>query len=222
MNLERWQTPIVLTLLAVVALGSWALRMRPGMQVEAETLSALPLEIGGWRGHEIPMQGDVEAMLDADYNVQRAYVHPAAGFVWLYVGYYGTERGGRPEHTPWACYPSNGWTIELSDVVRVSGPGGREANELVVSKDGERRLIHFWYQSFRRNGLLGGLDQTLDRLANRVLNGRADGSLVRLSTPIRSDEVLETARSRLIGFGREVEPGLDRHWPSEVVVAAQP
>ena len=217
MRRDTWQTALVLALLVGVGVASWALRMRPALQVEASVLSQVPLAIAAWSGRELPIEGDVEAMLDADFNLQRVYVHPVAGLVWLYVGYYGTERGGRPEHTPWDCYPSNGWAIERHAVVRVSGADGREANELVVQKDGERRLIHFWYQSHRRTGLLGGLDQTYERMISRLLDGRADGSLVRLSTPIHTSEAVGEARSRLVAFGREVAPHLDAHWPIERV-----
>jgi len=162
------------------------------------------------------MDSGVVAMLDADYNLQRTYVHPVGGVVWFYVGYYGTERGGRPEHTPDWCYPSNGWDILEQRVVNVGGE--RRANEFVVRREGSTRLVHFWYQSSRRSGLLGGIDQTLDRLLSRLSSGRADGSLVRLSTPIEDGEV--AARQRLISFGQQMEPLLRDHWPTEVVSVA--
>ena len=58
-----------------------------------------------WKGHDIPMEGSVEEILRADRHLQRSYYDRAGGLVWLYVGYYGTSRGGRSEHTPWVCYP---------------------------------------------------------------------------------------------------------------------
>ena len=64
--------------------------------------------------------------------------------------------------------------------------------------------------------MLGGLDQTLDRFVSRIRFGRADGSLVRLSTPIAPAEEEATARIRLTAFGREVLPHLEAHWPQEV------
>ena len=161
------------------------------------------------------MRSGVERMLDADFNVQRRYVHPLGGVVWLYVGYYGTGRGGHPEHTPWACYPSNGWEIVRRDVVNLGGGQGRRANELVIEKDGERRLVHFWYQSYRRAGMIGGLDQAFDRLLNRILDGRADGSLIRLSTRVDRRESEAAARAYLLSFSREIVPLLREHWPEE-------
>ena len=86
-----------------------------------------------------------------------------------------------------------------------------------MERDGERQLVHFWYRSHRRTGLLGGLDQNLDRLLGRLLDGRADGALIRLSTPLGDgDEV--TARGRRLAFAAAFDPLLAAHWPSEAPV----
>jgi hypothetical protein len=91
-----------------------------------------------------------------------------------------------------------------------------QVTELLVVRDGERRLVHFWYQSDRSTGMLGDLDQAIDRLINRVSTGRADGSLVRLSIPLRDARSESTARGQLLGFGRMMAPHLKRHWPVDV------
>lgn len=197
---------------------SWGLLLQEPLEVDAGVLAGLPLQVGAWRGSEIEMDSGVEEILAADFNLQRAYLHPLGDLVWLYVGYYGTERGGRPEHTPWQCYPAAGWVILRHDVIdAVMRPGEPpvRANEILVEKGGHRRLVVFWYQSLRRSGLLGGLDQSLDRLVTRLRFGRADGSLVRLSTPISDGEDEATARARLRAFGRDILPLLERHWPHE-------
>jgi EpsI family protein len=161
------------------------------------------------------MKSGVEEMLDADFHVQRSYVHRTGFLLWLYVGYYGTERGGRPEHTPWVCYPSNGWEIVSREVVKVDA--NRRANEIIVEKGGKRRLVHFWFQTYREKQVIGGIDQLYERLAGRILEGRADGSLVRLSTPLPESLDVDFVRSRLIAFGRDVAPLLHEHWPEEFV-----
>jgi hypothetical protein len=62
--------------------------------------------------------------------------------------------------------------------------------------------------------MLGGLDQTLDRLTGRLLDGRADGALVRLSTELGPlDRGEESAR--MLGFAAQLERALARHWPVE-------
>ncbi len=215
MNGERWLTiGLVLVVLATGAV-SWDAYLRPPLEVRAETLAGIPIEISSWHGVDVEVETQVAAMLDADFNVQRSYTHPVGGLVWLYVGYYGTERGGRAEHTPWVCYPSNGWNIERDNVVTIDQESVGRVNELLVERDGERRLVHFWYQSSRTSGMLGELDQAIDRLISRLESGRADGSLVRLSIPLRNANDLSTARSQLITFGRQIAPLLQSHWPSE-------
>ncbi len=225
MNLERGSIAVLVPLLIAFGALSWFLQQREPLAVQANTLAGLPLEIAGWRGRDIAMDSGVEQMLAADFNLQRVYVGPFGDFVWLYVGYYGTERGGRPEHTPWVCYPSNGWTIVrhgvVDEVARTPDDIVR-ANELVVEKAGERRLVHFWYQSHRRTGMLGGFDQAVERFVSRIRSGRADGSLVRLSTPIASGEDEGIARARLRALARELLEPLQEHWPRETVETAAP
>ncbi len=216
MNGERWMTiGLALVVLATGAV-SWDVYLSTPLAVQAETLAEIPIEIANWHGENIAIETGIAEMLDADFNIQRVYQHPIGGILWLYVGYYGTERGGRPEHTPWVCYPSNGWKIVRQSVVEIGGAENLRANEIVVERNGETRLVHFWYQSYRRAGMLGDFDQALERLHNRVLDGRADGSLVRLSTPIEGPLSEPGARTRLMQFAREIAPLLREHWPDEV------
>jgi len=201
---------LVAALLAVGALGWW-LQLRPSLEPDASSLLTLPSEIAGFRGSDIPLGSTVEAELRADGNVQRAYVHPATGdVVWLYLGYYGTARGGRPEHTPRGCYTGAGWAIAEARVIR---GGAGPVNEYLVEKGGERRLVHFWYRSWRTPAMTGGIDQNLDRMAGRLLAGRADGALIRVSTPITSS--VDAARSRLVTFERALAPLVAERWPTE-------
>jgi EpsI family protein len=215
MNSERWMTiGLVLVVLATGAV-SWGVSWRTPLAVRAETLADIPTEITNWHGENIAIETDVAEMLDADFHVQRIYQHPVGGYLWLYVGYYGTERGGRPEHTPWVCYPSNGWRILRQSVIEIDATRNLRANEIVVERDGDTRLVHFWYQSYRRGGLLGDVDQALERLRNRVLDGRADGSLVRISTRVDDSSSESSARVKLMQFAQELAPMLRTHWPEE-------
>ena len=215
MKLSEWIGAGLLgaALLAVGAL-AWALQLRPALAVDARELRGFPLALGGWSGAEIPLEAAVERELDAEVNLQRRYRRRGGEIAWLYVGYYGTERGGRPEHTPRGCYTGAGWHIEAQ---RALAPAGSSpaVNEFRVSRDGESMLVHFWYRSHRRSGMLGGLDQNLDRLLGRLLDGRADGALVRVSAPLRGDDEI-AVRSQLTAFALEVERELGARWPHEL------
>ena len=90
----------------------------------------------------------------------------------------------------------------------------RRVNEYIVEREGERRLVHFWYRSVYRTGMLGGWDQNVDRFVGRLRHGRADGALIRLSTPLRGEDGV-TARSRLMAFARLLDPLVAERWPTE-------
>jgi EpsI family protein len=215
MDNDRWLLVGLALLALTTGAMSWSVYLTNPLTVRADTLALIPTEINRWEGEDIEVESGVVAMLDADFNVQRTYLHPIGDLVWLYIGYYGTERGGRPEHTPWACYPSNGWKILRSDVVALGGAADFEVNELLVERAGEMRLVHFWYQSYRKEGMLGDFDQAVERLRNRVIDGRADGSLVRISTPIDAPDSEDSARSRLRQFADALVPHLRDNWPRE-------
>jgi EpsI family protein len=216
MSREALGTAALVAALLAVGAAAWALELRPPLRVDASKLAQLPHRVGDWDSVDIPLEQSVESMLRADFNVQRAYSHPLGDLVWLYVGYYGTERGGLPEHTPAECYRAHGWEILERRTLEVD-PGLR-VNEYLVQLGPEQHLVQFWYRSFRRTGLLGGFDQTFDRLRGRLFQGRADGSLVRISTPLGDGDLIP-ARSRLLRFAAEIDRQLGAYWPDEVAGA---
>ncbi len=215
MRADRIATGALLIAMMGVAAISWWLVLQPDLEVEARQLAALPLELDEWRGRALPLESGVERILRADLNLQREYETPYTNeIVWLYVGYYGTRRGGRPEHTPGECYPSAGWEIEQSRRWTVDPERGLRTNEYVVAKDGARQLVHFWYRSARQDGLLGVWSLSLDHLRGRLSTGRADGALVRLSTPLDGDGI-DAARGRLLALRGPLDAELAARWPTE-------
>jgi EpsI family protein len=207
----------IMLILVVAGCAVWWLHLRMPVERDPSSINRISLELDRWQGEEIPLSEGVERMLRADSQIQRRYLSPDADLVWLYVGYYGTERGGRPEHTPWACYPSAGWVIlsaiEMSLGSDSSEGSGGRLNELVVQQGEARRLVHFWYQTHRTKSIATDTGLTIDHVVGRLsLSGRADGALVRLSTPI-DHAGIESARLRLRDFATALESNLRENWP---------
>jgi EpsI family protein len=218
LSLENLASIALIATMVVVGALAWWLRLGPQLYVDVSPLENVPARIGHWESRDIPVPRAVEEELRADFNLQRVYANRSGQVVWLYVGYYGTERGGRPEHTPRGCYTGAGWGIESSRIVNVTPNGALRANEYLVTNSGERRLVHFWYRSHRRTGILGGLDQNVDRLMGRLFDNRADGALVRVSTPMLDGDTVG-ARGRLLSFSSLLDPLLGEHWPTETPCA---
>lgn len=211
---DRFQATGLLGLLVVTGIAAWWLSLRPLPASDGTTLRALPAELAGWKAVDIPMEQDVADMLRADANVQRAYIHPLGYVVYVYVGYYGTARGGTPEHTPEMCYPAQGWQIDEGESVAIGGKPGFAARELVVEKDGERRLVHFWYRTQDETGIQSTAALRWNHLWARLSAGRGDGALVRLDAPIEGGDV-DAARQKLVAMDRALETALSSVWPTE-------
>ncbi len=213
MNSSNLATAILILILLIVGAFAWSLQMKPVLEIDASALPSLPMKIDVYHGEDIPLEETVESVLRADFNLQRIY-YGAGSVVWLYVGYYGTARGGRPEHTPRGCYTGAGWGISSARTLEVDPDGVLQVNEYLVDREGERRLVHFWYQSAHRTGILGGWDQNIDRFLGLLTDGRADGALIRISTPVFGDDEVGP-RGRLLGFASLLDPLIAERWPTE-------
>jgi EpsI family protein len=216
---DRASTAAAIAILFLAGAAAWFFQARPPLAPEPESLATLPFQLGGYSGVDSPVGQNVEDILRADFNVQREYLHPLGQVVWLYVGYYGTQRGGTPEHTPQACYAAHGWEILDEQRVLIDAATGRSAVEYLVESRGQRQLVLFWYRSNRGSGFGSTLALQLDHVLGKLREGRGDGALVRLSTPLIGID-RDAARGMLIGFARELEPKLEAVWPTETAVAA--
>jgi len=215
---EQWAVGATAIVLVAVGCVAWWLSLRPRLEVDSRELGRLPSKVDAWISTDIPMDAAVESMLQADFNLQRAYVHPLGDVIWLYVGYYGSERGGRPEHLPRTCYRAHGWSVVSQRELEIDPKLGLRANEYVVEREGQFRLVHFWYRSNRETGILSMAGLSLDHFLGRILGQRADGALVRISTPLQSRDELVAARSKLASFGAALDALLAERWPSEAPV----
>ena len=211
---QRLATALLVVLLLAAGGLAWSLQLGARLAVDPANLERLPRRIGDWQGRDVPLDSVVEQMLRADFNLQRDYRGPDGDSIAVYVGYYGTARGGRPEHTPPVCYDAQGWEVVDSREVELDPTRGLRATRMTVAQAGERHLVLFWYRSKQRTGILGLMGLSLERLRSRLTSGRADGALVRVSTALGRDGV-GAAKSRLEGFARALDALIDRHWPEE-------
>jgi len=205
----------------VVALGLVLGISARGVPVVLNTnLEKLPLQIAGFQGREDSFSKEVYDVLQSDLNVYRHYRSPQGTEVNLYIGYYGTAKGGRTGHNPYACLPGAGWGIVQRGEVEVRPsyrPEGVRVNYVVSSKNGVNNVMLYWYQSAGTRVLATGLQQNLQRFKERVLHNRNDGAFVQVSS-LANDQKISMTKEMILEFSCEVLELLPEYWPVERVI----
>jgi EpsI family protein len=138
--------------------------------------------------------------------------------VWLYVGFYGSQRQGDSIHSPLNCMPGSGWepvrrtrrTLEVND-----GPAGAsrsiEINELLIQRGPEYQVVFYWYQSRGRVTSSEYWSKAL-ALSDAIRLNRTDAAIVRVVAPVTGNP--ELARSQAASFVQALFPRLRALLPS--------
>lgn len=182
------------------------------------SLHGLPLSLDKWRGREAgAFDARTLEVLGVDEYLHRSYSAATAGTVFLYVGYYGSQRHGDTMHSPLNCLPGAGWqpisrarsTMDVS--ARPDGPTRPIAvNDFIIERGEERQVVLYWYQS------QGRVEPSEYRskvwtVLGAMRSGRTDGAIVRITSPVRGD--VTAARERAIAFARTLYPHLHAYLP---------
>lgn len=181
-------------------------------------LENLPLHITGYQGRDDHFSAAIVRELNTDTYVYRHYADRQGDWVSLYIGYYGTAKGGRTGHNPYACLPGSGWAILETDRVTLTPFGEAakpvEVNYILAGKDGSYETVLHWYQVDGDKVISTGIEQNIQRFWGRVLHNRNDGAFVRV-TVLSNDQELEAARIRARSFAEQLLALLPRYWPEE-------
>ena len=96
-------------------------------------LSDIPLQLGEWKGQDVPQTNlEVFILLEPEQYVQRMYRLPDGRYVWLsLIG----SRKSKSFHSPQICYDTDGWQTEASSVAVPLAKGEVYALQLVATKD---------------------------------------------------------------------------------------
>jgi EpsI family protein len=179
-----------------------------------EPLDAFPEQLGHWQGHEGTIfDADTLNILKVKDYLVRRYVDPDGRSVWVYIGYWDTQRKGAQMHSPRNCLPGAGWEPLEASTVRIALPvpyGSIRANRYLIQKDQDQQLVIYWYQSQGR-AMAGEVAARVELVRNAIVRNRTDGALVRLSSPIYGS-VQETS-DMLVDYARAMYPVLHAYLP---------
>lgn len=181
-------------------------------------LENLPVDLAGYQGVDDRFPQGVYDALQADLHLYRHYHKPQEDLS-LYIGYYGTAKGGRTGHNPYACLPGAGWGIVNETTMTIKPgyhPQGVRVNAVVARKGVSYNIMLHWYQSAKTEVLASGLQQNLQRLKGRVLHNRNDGAYVQVYA-MAGEQDIAAVQERLAAFAVEVMELLPDYWPEERV-----
>jgi EpsI family protein len=224
--MKRWPVLVAFLMLA----GTWALlqSLSYGEQApDKKPFAEFPVLLAGrWEGREMGLDEEVLRILRVSDFMMRAY-HPRSELqgagteasaaqrapVYLYVGYYQSQRTGASYHSPKNCLPGAGWQFVESTPIAVN-PGGRAAmtiNRAVIQKGLDKQLIYYWYQD--RGRIIASEYWAKGYLImDAMTRHRTDGALVRISISVVS--TMAAAEQEAMAFLEDVWDELVNYMPS--------
>jgi EpsI family protein len=202
------------TILAAQAVASFALH-RDVQLPSPPPLVDLPLRLGNWAQIVDEQIGaDVIQMLGPDDLLSRRYqVTGTTSTADLFVAYYKTQMRGKNAHDPKVCLPGAGWNPIDSRVVQVSIPGTNSipVNYYVISKDDDREVVLYWFQTPR--GIYSSeQDLKVHRVLDLFRDDRTDMALVRVIVPVR-DQGVDGAAADATGLVQLIYPAMTAYLP---------
>ena len=208
---------IPLATLLVTLFLTVAISMRGKPAVVETNLEKLPMVISGMQGVDDFFSESVYRELNADITVYRHYRSSDGGQADLYIGYYGTAKGGRTAHNPIGCLPGQGWGLQESREIKLKCgyyPDGVPVNYLLSTKGDSSITTIYWYQSAGTKVLSNGIRQNIRRFQDMIFRNRNDGAFVRV-TLIADKKDAGTAKIRAESFSEQILNVLPNYWPIE-------
>jgi len=202
----------------ILAAGILAARSSVSVPVVIRTnLEKLPMSIDSYTATEAFFPDAVYEELKADKHVYRHYASQDGELISLYIGYYGTAKGGRTGHNPYACLPSQGSAIVDTDVVylRQTETGKvMPVNYMLTRKDGIDTVLLHWYQIAGDKIVSTGLMQNIERFTGRILHNRNDGAYVQVASSSGNGDIQRT-KEKTTQFAERILNLLPDYWPEE-------
>lgn len=151
------------------------------------SLDEFPLSIGTWQGREATIfEIEILNVLKVKDYLMRRFVDPTGRSLWLYIGYWDTQRKGASPHSPRNCLPGGGW--EPLEAKKVAIPlqashASVTVNRYLIQKDQAQQLVFYWYLAQGRP-VAGEVEARIEMVRNAILRNRTDGALIRVSSPV--------------------------------------
>jgi len=196
-------------LLAALIVYTFALRYREREVPRAPDLDLIPAAAGGYVSADERQDANDLEMLGADKTLFRTYRRGWDNPVWLFIGYFGSQRENSQIHSPKNCYPGGGWNILEEGRTTISIAGVDTAvMHLIISDGAERQFVLYWFAS--ADGIIPNEFALKWNQMKNVLLGRPQMSaFVRFSTILPGGNADIEARRALASLAEILAPQID-------------
>jgi EpsI family protein len=179
-----------------------------------KSFDTFPSTVATWQERQSNnLDLEIVNLLKVNDYVMRRYTDRDGRTLWLYIGYWATQRKGAQIHSPRNCLPGGGWEpIEAGRlVVALPAPYAPiEINRYLIQKDRDQQVVLYWYQS-QGKAVAGELAAKVEMVRSAITRNRTDGALVRVSAPV-SGGITETTES-LVRYVQALYPILGDYLP---------
>lgn len=179
-----------------------------------KSLDLFPIVLGRWEARQdTALEPEIRNLLKVNDYLMRRYVHDSGQSLWLYIGYWATQRKGAEIHSPKNCLPGGGWEPVEASRITIDVPGRHppiSVNRYVIQKDRSMQVVLYWYQTHGR-AIAGEVDAKIELVRGAITRNRTDGALVRVSSVVGGSPADTTAR--LVEYVQRVYPRLHEFLP---------
>jgi EpsI family protein len=242
MIMKKWPF-LIAVLLLIGTFGLIQSFSRNEQLLSNKAFAQFPLNLAEeWRGRELGLDERVLDVLKLSDYLMRVYLPVAAQGgeeselsegegqegqvtsgrsslpVWLYIGFYQSQRTGATYHSPKNCLPGAGWQFMEADYVTIPMPGNVNItiNKVLIQKGLEKQVILYWYHD--RGRVIASEYWAKGYLVwDAMTKNRSDGSLVRISVPVK-DVTVHEAWDQGVAFLHDLWPTLLEYMPDHSVI----
>lgn len=174
----------------------------------------IPMTQTAYSGEERRFSEESYEILQADTSTLRLYVGDDANPIWLFIGYFSSQKYGSQIHSPKHCLPGSGWKILSQEPyqLQLSSTAGRLINRLVIDNRGRQQLMLYWYET-RSGTIRNEFGLKWDLMLNSLQVRPTDAAIVRVNLPLNSDESIDDATARALTFLEQFLPTIDQALP---------
>ncbi|MEE9555399.1 MAG: exosortase C-terminal domain/associated protein EpsI [candidate division Zixibacteria bacterium] len=180
-RLTSW---FIIAVLIIAGGGSFSRALRNPQETSGTMvdLESIPLTMDGWSAREIQMGAEIEQLLDVNQYIHREYMHESGFSIWLFVGYFTSQKFGSGIHSPRNCLPGSGWEIANRSYAPLPGDNDLRVNRMDIIRGDSRQVMYYWFVT-RAGHLNNEFSLKGDLIISSILGRPTDAAFIRINIP---------------------------------------